>query len=44
MYTYAWFVGIAISAVVYGLMMKGRALPALRPPAQFARLTPRRCP
>jgi NCS1 family nucleobase:cation symporter-1 len=30
-YTYAWFVGIAISAVVYGLMMKGRAAPALRP-------------
>ncbi len=26
-YTYAWFVGIAISAVVYGVMMKGRALP-----------------
>ncbi len=22
-YTYAWFVGIAIAAVVYGLMMKG---------------------
>jgi NCS1 family nucleobase:cation symporter-1 len=33
-YTYAWFVGIAISAVVYGVMMKGRALPmaqAVRP-------------
>jgi NCS1 family nucleobase:cation symporter-1 len=28
-YTYAWFVGIAISAVVYGVMMKGRASPAL---------------
>jgi NCS1 family nucleobase:cation symporter-1 len=31
LYTYAWFVGIAISAVVYGLMMKGRAAPALHP-------------
>lgn len=31
LYTYAWFVGIAISAVVYGLMMKGRALPAMHP-------------
>jgi NCS1 family nucleobase:cation symporter-1 len=31
LYTYAWFVGIAISAVVYGLMMKGRAAPALQP-------------
>ncbi|MES2295752.1 MAG: NCS1 family nucleobase:cation symporter-1 [Pseudomonadota bacterium] len=30
-YTYAWFVGIAISALVYGLMMKGKAVPALRP-------------
>jgi nucleobase:cation symporter-1, NCS1 family len=30
-YTYAWFVGIAISALVYGVMMKGKALPALRP-------------
>ena len=28
-YTYAWFVGIAISAVVYGAMMKGRASPAM---------------
>jgi NCS1 family nucleobase:cation symporter-1 len=28
-YTYAWFVGIAIAAVVYGLMMKGRAVPAM---------------
>jgi NCS1 family nucleobase:cation symporter-1 len=25
LYTYAWFVGIAISAVVYGVMMKGRS-------------------
>jgi NCS1 family nucleobase:cation symporter-1 len=31
LYTYAWFVGIVISAVVYGLMMKGRVVPALRP-------------
>jgi NCS1 family nucleobase:cation symporter-1 len=29
LYTYAWFVGIAIAAVVYGLMMKGRAVPAM---------------
>jgi NCS1 family nucleobase:cation symporter-1 len=28
-YTYAWFVGIAISALVYGVMMKGRASPAM---------------
>jgi NCS1 family nucleobase:cation symporter-1 len=33
-YTYAWFVGIAISALVYGVMMKGRAPAALRPAAQ----------
>jgi NCS1 family nucleobase:cation symporter-1 len=32
-YTYAWFVGIAISALVYGVMMKGKALPALSPAA-----------
>jgi NCS1 family nucleobase:cation symporter-1 len=25
-YTYAWFVGVAISALVYGIMMKGKAL------------------
>jgi NCS1 family nucleobase:cation symporter-1 len=31
LYTYAWFVGIVISAIVYGLMMKGRAVPAMRP-------------
>jgi len=30
-YTYAWFVGIAISALVYGLMMKGRAVPVMAP-------------
>lgn len=29
LYTYAWFVGIAISAVVYGVMMKGKAVSAL---------------
>jgi NCS1 family nucleobase:cation symporter-1 len=28
-YTYAWFVGIAISAVVYGAMMKGKAVPVV---------------
>ena len=33
-YTYAWFVGIAISALVYGVMMKGRAAATLRPAAQ----------
>jgi NCS1 family nucleobase:cation symporter-1 len=32
-YTYAWFVGIAISAVVYGVMMKGKTVPAVRAPA-----------
>jgi NCS1 family nucleobase:cation symporter-1 len=32
-YTYAWFVGMAISALVYGVMMKGTALPAMRPAA-----------
>jgi NCS1 family nucleobase:cation symporter-1 len=26
-YTYAWFVGIAISALVYGLLMRGRSVP-----------------
>ncbi|MEO5932742.1 MAG: cytosine permease, partial [Duganella sp.] len=31
-YTYAWFVGIAISAIVYGVMMKGRTVPAVRAP------------
>jgi NCS1 family nucleobase:cation symporter-1 len=30
-YTYAWFVGVVISAIVYGLMMKGKALPAMSP-------------
>jgi len=29
-YTYAWFVGVVIAALVYGLMMKGRTAPALR--------------
>jgi NCS1 family nucleobase:cation symporter-1 len=31
-YTYAWFVGIAIAALVYGIMMKGRAAKAVQPP------------
>jgi NCS1 family nucleobase:cation symporter-1 len=30
-YTYAWFVGIAISAVVYGALMKLKAPAVLRP-------------
>jgi NCS1 family nucleobase:cation symporter-1 len=30
LYTYAWFVGIALSAVVYGVMMWGKASAALR--------------
>jgi NCS1 family nucleobase:cation symporter-1 len=33
-YTYAWFVGIAISAVVYGILMKGKAVPVMRAAAQ----------
>jgi NCS1 family nucleobase:cation symporter-1 len=33
-YTYAWFVGMLISALVYGFMMKGKQLPAMRPAAQ----------
>ena len=33
LYTYAWFVGVLIAGLAYGLMMKGRALPALRPAA-----------
>jgi NCS1 family nucleobase:cation symporter-1 len=32
-YTYAWFVGMAISAAVYGAMMKGKSLPAMSPAA-----------
>ncbi|XLZ72951.1 NCS1 family nucleobase:cation symporter-1 [Massilia sp. SR12] len=31
-YTYAWFVGIAIAALVYGIMMKGRAARTAPPP------------
>jgi NCS1 family nucleobase:cation symporter-1 len=31
-YTYAWFVGVAISAVVYGIMMKGKTVPAVGAP------------
>jgi NCS1 family nucleobase:cation symporter-1 len=30
-YTYAWFVGVAIAALVYGVMMKGKAIPVLQP-------------
>ena len=32
-YTYAWFVGIVISAIVYGVMMKGKTVPAVGAPA-----------
>ena len=28
-YTYAWFVGVAIAALVYGVLMNGRTQPAL---------------
>jgi nucleobase:cation symporter-1, NCS1 family len=31
LYTYAWFVGLAIAALVYGAMMKGQRAPALAP-------------
>ncbi|HYD80224.1 MAG TPA: NCS1 family nucleobase:cation symporter-1 [Paucimonas sp.] len=30
LYTYAWFVGIAISALVYGAMMKGKSVPLMQ--------------
>jgi NCS1 family nucleobase:cation symporter-1 len=30
-YTYAWFVGLAIAALVYGVLMKARAVPVLAP-------------
>jgi NCS1 family nucleobase:cation symporter-1 len=30
-YTYAWFVGIAIAALVYGILMKGRSAKAVPP-------------
>lgn len=30
-YTYAWFVGVAVAALVYGVLMKGRLQPALSP-------------
>ncbi|SHH23210.1 NCS1 family nucleobase:cation symporter-1 [Massilia sp. CF038] len=33
LYTYAWFVGIAISAVVYGALMKARNVAAMQPAA-----------
>jgi NCS1 family nucleobase:cation symporter-1 len=29
-YTYAWFVGVAIAALVYGLLMKRNSAPVLR--------------
>ncbi|MEO7497322.1 MAG: NCS1 family nucleobase:cation symporter-1 [Massilia sp.] len=29
-YTYAWFVGIAISALVYGIIMKSRSMPSMK--------------
>jgi len=31
-YTYAWFVGIAIAALVYGILMKGRSARSVQPP------------
>ncbi len=34
-YTYAWFVGIAIAALVYGVLMKGKSVPALSPAAHL---------
>ncbi|QDL36132.1 NCS1 family nucleobase:cation symporter-1 [Rhodoferax sediminis] len=33
-YTYAWFVGIAISALVYGVLMKGKVQPVISVPVQ----------
>jgi NCS1 family nucleobase:cation symporter-1 len=30
-YTYAWFVGVAIAALVYGVMMKGKVIPVPQP-------------
>jgi NCS1 family nucleobase:cation symporter-1 len=33
-YTYAWFVGIAISALVYGVLMKGKVQPVISLPVQ----------
>jgi nucleobase:cation symporter-1, NCS1 family len=33
-YTYAWFVGIGVAALVYGVMMKGKPQAALRPVVQ----------
>ncbi|MGH8820374.1 MAG: NCS1 family nucleobase:cation symporter-1 [Rhodoferax sp.] len=33
-YTYAWFVGIAISALVYGVLMKGKGLPVISSPVR----------
>jgi NCS1 family nucleobase:cation symporter-1 len=34
LYTYAWFVGIAIAALVYGAMMRGRTLAATAPSSE----------
>jgi NCS1 family nucleobase:cation symporter-1 len=34
LYTYAWFVGVAISALAYGVLMRGKPLPAMRPVAE----------
>ncbi|HXE23062.1 MAG TPA: NCS1 family nucleobase:cation symporter-1 [Rhodoferax sp.] len=33
-YTYAWFVGLAIAAIVYGGLMKGKGLPVISPPVR----------
>jgi NCS1 family nucleobase:cation symporter-1 len=33
-YTYAWFVGIAISALAYGVLMKGKGLPVISTPVR----------
>lgn len=39
-YTYAWFVGLAISAIAYGLMMKSRATVIASPAASLERKVP----
>ena len=33
-YTYAWFVGLAIAAIVYGALMKGKGVPVMSPPVR----------
>ena len=33
-YTYAWFVGLAIAAIVYGVLMKGKGAPVISPPVR----------